>query len=84
MRPEEKAELDGNAARLGISSGEYIRLAVDDFKTPNAAEEAELRALLAEVNQAVPRMKASLEQASKAVRKLLRENEAFFKARGIA
>ena len=84
MKPEEKAELEGHAARLGISSGEYIRLAVDNFEKPSAGEEAELAALLAEVNQAVPRMKASLDQTSKTLRKLQRENAAFFKERGIA
>jgi hypothetical protein len=84
MRPEEKAEIESNAARLGISSGEYIRLAVDNFDKPTAAEEAELTALLAEVKAAVPRIKAALDGASKTLRDLRRENEAFFKARGIA
>lgn len=84
MRPEEKAELESHAARLGISSGEYIRLAVDNFEKPTAGEETELEALLAEVNAAVPRMKASLDSASRTLRKLRRENDAFFKERGIA
>ena len=84
MRPEEKAELESQAARLGISSGEYIRLAVDNFEKPTAGEETELEALLAEVNAAVPRMKASLDSASRTLRKLRRENDAFFKERGIA
>jgi len=83
MNPEEKAEMEANAARLGISSGEYIRLAVDNFDKPTAAEEAELAALVGEVNQAIPKMKASLEKTSKTVRKLLRENDAFFLERGI-
>lgn len=84
MKPEEKAEIESNAARLGISSGEYIRLAVDNFEKPTASEEAELAALLAEVNAAVPRMKAALDGASKTIRKLRRENDAFFRSRGIA
>ena len=83
MKPEEKAEMEANAARLGISSGEYIRLAVDNFDKPTAGEEAELTALVGEVNQAIPKMKASLEKTSKTLRKLLRENDAFFRERGI-
>lgn len=84
MKPEEKAELESHAARLGISSGEYIRLAVDNFEKPTAAEEAELNALLVEVNQAVPRIKQSLDRTSRTLRKLRQENADFFKARGIA
>lgn len=84
MRPEEKAEIESHAARLGISSGEYIRLAVDNFDKPTSSEEAELAALLAEVNAAVPKMKASLDKASRTLRQLRRENDAFFKERGIS
>ena len=32
MSPEEKAALEKRAASRGVSSGEYIRLAVDNFE----------------------------------------------------
>jgi hypothetical protein len=83
MTPEEKAALEKRAANRGVSSGEYIRLAVDNFERVSDADEAELAALVEEVNHAVPKMKASLDQTSKTLRKLLRENDAFFRARGI-
>jgi hypothetical protein len=83
MTPEEKAALEKRAANRGVSSGEYIRLAVDNFEKVSDEDQAELAALVEEVNKAVPKMKASLDQTSKTLRKLLRENEAFFRERGI-
>jgi hypothetical protein len=83
MTPEEKAALEKRAANRGVSSGEYIRLAVDNFEKVSDEDVAELAALVEEVNKAVPKMKASLDQTSKTLRKLLRENEAFFRERGI-
>ena len=75
--------MEANAARLGVSSGEYVRLAVDNFDRPTAAEEAELAALVEEVNRAIPKMRASLDRMSKTLRKTLKENDAFFRERGI-
>lgn len=83
MTPEEKAALEKRAASRGVSSGEYIRLAVDNFEKVSDEEEAELAALVDEVNQAIPKMKSSLDRTSKTLRKLLRENDAFFRERGI-
>lgn len=83
MKPEEKAEMEANAARLGISSGEYVRLAVDNFDQPSAAEEAELAALVQEVNIAVPKMRASLDQMSRTARELHKEMDAFLREKGI-
>ena len=34
MTPEEKALLEQRAANRGVSSGEYIRLAVDNYEPP--------------------------------------------------
>jgi hypothetical protein len=83
MKPEEKKDLEAKAKRRGVSSGEYLRLAVDNFEKVSDADEAELAALVEEVNKAVPKMKESLEKTSKTLRKLLRENDAFFRERGI-
>lgn len=83
MTPEEKAAIEMRAASRGVSSSEYIRLAVDNFEKVSDEEEAELAALVEEVNKAIPKMKASLDRTSKSLRKLLRENDAFFRERGI-
>ena len=83
MTPEEKAALEKRAASLGVSSGEYIRLAVDNYEKISPEEEAELGALVKEVNMAIPKMRASLDRMSKTLRKTLKENDAFFRERGI-
>lgn len=84
MTPEEKAALDKRAATRGVSSGEYIRLAVDNFEGVSDDQEAELAALAAELNAAVPKMKAALDRSSKVLKKLHRENQEFFRQRGIS
>jgi hypothetical protein len=83
MTPEEKAALEKRAARRGVSSGEYIRLAVDNFENVSDEQEAELAALAAELNAAVPKIRAALQRSSKVLAELHRENEAFFRERGI-
>ena len=83
MTPEEKAALEKRASSRGVSSGEYIRLAVDNFEKVSDEQEAELAALAAELKGAVPKIKKSLERASKTLQALHRENEKFFRERGI-
>jgi hypothetical protein len=83
MTPEEKATLEQRAASRGVSSGEYIRLAVDNFEKISDDQEAELAALAAELKAAVPKMKAALNRSSKVLQELHRENDAFFRERGI-
>ena len=68
MTSDEKAEIESDAERLGVSSGEYIRLAVSNFEKPTVAEEAELAALVFEVNKAIPKMEASLDEISRKLR----------------
>ena len=62
MTPDKKAQIEADAARLGVSSGEYIRLAVEKFD--EADEEALLAAIAEELDAAVPRMIASLERST--------------------
>lgn len=62
MTPNKKAQIEADAARLGVSSGEYIRLAVDNFSDPD--EEQRLALIVDELNAAVPRMIASLERSA--------------------
>ena len=83
MKPEEKAALEDKAAKRGVSSGEYLRLAVDNFENLSDKQEAELAELAKELKSAVPKMKAALESSCKTLEALHRENEAFFRERGI-
>ncbi len=83
MKPEEKAALDRKAASRGVSSGEYLRLAVDNFGAVSDQQQAELAALAAELKTALPKMKAALKRSCKVLEELHRENDEFFKARGI-
>jgi Arc/MetJ-type ribon-helix-helix transcriptional regulator len=83
LSDDERADVDSKASRLGVSSSEYIRLAVSNFDGPTADEEAELSALLEQVNAAVPRMQAAFDRMSEKIQKLHAENDAFFKAKGI-
>jgi len=84
MKPEEKAALEAKAARRGVSSGEYLRLAVDNFEKISDDQEAELKELARELKTAVPKMKAALESSCRTLEALHKENEAFFHERGIA
>ena len=68
MTPEEKAALERRAARLGVSSGEYIRLAVDNYEKVTPEEEAELAVLVAEANIVIPRMAGMLDNMSRKLR----------------
>jgi hypothetical protein len=83
MSPSEKAEMEAKAASLGMSSGEYVRLAVDNFDKLSAAEEAELAALVEEVNQAIPKMAASLDRMSQTMRETHEEIDRTLRAAGI-
>jgi len=83
MKPEEKAALEAKAARRGVSSGEYLRLAVDNFDKISDEQQAELEGLAKELKAAMPKMKAALESSCKTLESLHEENEAFFRKRGI-
>jgi hypothetical protein len=73
MTPEEKAAIEKRAASMGVSSGEYIRLAVDNYERVSPKEEAELAALVTEANIAIPKMAASLDRMSQTLRKTHQE-----------
>ncbi len=61
--PEAKAAIMAKAAKRGISTGEYIRLAVDNLPE-ETAEEEELAALIGELAAAVPEMQDSLRRTA--------------------
>ena len=83
MKPEEKAALEAKAARRGVSSGEYLRLAVDNFGKASEREEAAMVALAAEIKAAVPKMRASLERMSTQAQELHEELDAFLREKGV-
>ena len=59
--PQVKAALTARAAARGVSVGEYIRRKVEDEDELTPEQEAELGALVAQVNEAVPKMNASID-----------------------
>ena len=61
--PDHKAALDSFAASSGMSVGHVVREATSQFiAQPTAAEKAELAALVEQVNDAIPRMNASVDR----------------------
>lgn len=63
--PALKATLAARAAAGGVSIGEYIRRKVEDEDEDDqveAGEEAALALLVAQANEAIPQMAASLER----------------------
>lgn len=66
--PQRKAALASRAAALGLSTGEYIRRKVEDDEELTPEQEAELRVLVEQVNEAVPKMAASLDEMTQKLR----------------
>lgn len=62
LKDDEKAEWEARAARLGVSSSEYVRQVVNDDERITAEQEAELAALVREANEAIPKMSASIDR----------------------
>ncbi len=77
MSSERKTRVANRAAARGISVGEYLRQKVEDDEDELTPEqEAELTALVAEANKAIPAMAASLDsmiETVSAMRRNIRE-----------
>lgn len=77
MSSERKTKVANRAAARGISVGEYLRQKVeDDEEELTPEQEAELAALVAEANKAIPAMAASLDsmiETVSAMRQNIRE-----------
>jgi hypothetical protein len=82
MTPDRKTALEQRAAKMGVSSGEYIRLAVDNFDESEPTED-ELAALVGEVNRAIPEIRASLDRSSERLEAAHAEIDAFLRQVGI-
>lgn len=83
MKPEEKAALEAKAAKRGVSSGEYLRLAVDNFDRVSDEEEAELAALAQELTAAAPKIRASLERSTRRINQTVKEVDAMLREAGV-
>jgi hypothetical protein len=68
---------------MGVSSGEYIRLAVDNFEKISPEQEAELAALVEEANKAIPEMAAMLDKMSADLRDTHEEVDRMLREAGI-
>ncbi|SMF66227.1 hypothetical protein [Allosphingosinicella indica] len=67
--PDQKAALDAFASSNGMSVGHVVREAANRYISEGAGDdEAALAALIDEVNDAVPRMRADLQQSIAAIR----------------
>jgi hypothetical protein len=83
---DHKAALDAYATRTGQSVGNVVREATSQFiSQPSAAndEEAELAALVAQVNEAIPKMNASLDDMIATMQKTHEEVDRTLRAAGI-
>jgi uncharacterized protein YlxW (UPF0749 family) len=83
---DHKAALDAYATRTGQSVGNVVREATSQFiSQPRAAndEEAELAALVAQVNEALPKMNASIDDMIATMQKTHEEVDRTLRAAGI-
>ena len=69
LSPSSKATVAARAAAQGLSVGEYVRRKIEDEEDLSSEQQAELEALVAEVNRAVPRMTESLDDMAETLRR---------------
>ena len=80
--PKGKAALAARATAQGISMGEYVRRKVED-EDLTADQQAQLSALVAEANEAIPKMQASIDRMIETMDKTHRETDAFLRKMGV-
>jgi hypothetical protein len=81
---EQKAALEAFAKARGESVGNVVREATARFiGAPTAEEEAELAALVEQVNAAIPKMKASIDRMVETLDKSHHETDAFLRKMGV-
>ena len=78
-----KAALATRASAYGISMGEYVRRKVEDEDELTPDQQVELERLVAEVNEALPRMQASIGHMIETLDKTHRETDAFLRDMGV-
>lgn len=81
---EQKAALEAFARARGESVGSILRDAVAEYMAqPTDEEEAELIALTAQVNEAVPRMAAAMDRMIDRLDESHRRIDAFLREKGV-
>jgi hypothetical protein len=80
---EHKAALDAFAAQRGESVGNVVREATARYMHQQQDDEAELAALVAEVNEAFPKMHEAFYEMSQLLRQSNQEMDAFLREKGI-
>ena len=81
---EHKAALDAFASKRGESVGNVVREATARYiGQPTDEEEAELAALVAQVNEAIPRMNASIDHMQEILQKSHREVDKLLREMGV-
>jgi hypothetical protein len=81
---DQKAALEAFARERGESVGNVVREATARFiGQPTEEEEAMLAALIYEVNQAVPKMNASIDRMIETLEKSHRETAVFLRNMGV-
>ena len=81
---EAKQALDAYASSNGQSVGNVVREATAQYiGQPTAEEEAELAALVEQVNAAIPKMHASIDNMIEMMEKTHRETDAFLRKMGV-
>ena len=78
-----KSAIAARAAAQGISVGEYIRRKVEDDDELTPAQEAELAMVVEQVNEAMPKMNAALDEISARARAVHEEMDAFLREKGV-
>lgn len=80
MTPDRKTEMERTASSLGVSTGEYIRLAVDNYHTRE--DEERLLALVGQLTDAMPAMSASLDRSVASLDRAHRKVDAVLRGMG--
>lgn len=78
-----KVALAKRAAAQGVSMGEYVRRRIEDEPELTAEQEAELATLVAQANEAIPKMRESMDRIIDTLDKTHRETDAFLREMGV-
>jgi Ribbon-helix-helix protein, copG family len=83
MEPKYKASIARQAAARGVSTSEHVRNALDSFDAVTSEEQAELAVMVAQANEAIPKMRASIDRMIATLDKTHRETDAFLVQMGV-
>lgn len=80
---DHKAALAKRAAANGLSVGEYVRRKTEDDEELTAEQQAELAALVGQTNDAIPKMRASIDRILETMDRTHAETDAFLRKMGV-